>query len=392
MKNLSLLLIGGLLCALAGCSSTPPDRRAVHEGYTDFSKAAPPSPSVAHTRTLKPVVLTNQVPNDLLHPADSLFTLGPGDIVELEIPGIPTSRALSTVGPDGKIYFSLLSGVDVWGLTLEQARQKLDKELTNYIKDREITIALHTVSSRQVWVLGRLNRPGVYPLPGPTTLLEVLTLAGGTARSTAQNSTADLADLRHSFVIRNGQMLPVDFDRLLREGDLSQNITLQPDDFIYVPSTLSQEVYVLGAVLAPRAVPYSDPMTLVSAVSAASGMARFDIPLGQDNGPFTCDAYLSHVAIVRGSVSRPQIDVVDYQAVVKGRAQDVRLEPGDIVYIPNSPYTNLKRYFNIIMNTFVTTVAANEGIRAGGSKVNVGVSVPIGQSSSASSPSTTVPH
>ena len=50
---------------------------------------------------------------------------------------------------------------------------------------------------------------------------------------------------------------------------------------------------------------------------------------------------------------------------VKGRARDVRLEPGDIVYVPNSPYTTLKRYFNIILNTFATTVAANEGIARG---------------------------
>ncbi len=194
--------------------------------------------------------------------------------------------------------------------------------------------------------------------------------------------------MRHSFVVRQGQLLPVDFDRLLRGGDLSQNIPLQPDDFIYVPSTLSQEVYVLGAVATPHAVAYTEPMTLVSAISGASGPVKYDIPLGTDNGPFTRDAYLSHVAIVRGTVAAPQIAVVDYGAIVKGRAPDVILEAGDIVYVPNSPYTNLKRYFNTIMNTFVTTVAANEGIRAGGGKVSVGVSVPVGQGSSASAPAT----
>ena len=70
--------------------------------------------------------------------------------------------------------------------------------------------------------------------------------------------------------------------------------------------------------------------------------------------------------------------MVDYNAIIHGKAQDVRLEPGDIVYVPNSPYTTLKRYFNIILNSFVTTVAANEGIRAGGGTVGVGVSVPVG--------------
>ncbi len=71
--------------------------------------------------------------------------------------------------------------------------------------------------------------------------------------------------------------------------------------------------------------------------------------------------------------------VVDYGAIIKGGARDVLLEPGDIVYVPNSPYSTLKRYLNTIVNTFITTVAANEGIRAGGGSVNVGVSVPVGR-------------
>ena len=74
------------------------------------------------------------------------------------------------------------------------------------------------------------------------------------------------------------------------------------------------------------------------------------------------------------------MSVVDYGAIIKGRARDVLLEPGDIVYVPNSPYSTLKRYLNTIVNTFITTVAANEGIRAGGGTVDVGVSVPVGSS------------
>jgi len=69
--------------------------------------------------------------------------------------------------------------------------------------------------------------------------------------------------------------------------------------------------------------------------------------------------------------------MVDANAVFKGRAPDVRLEPGDIVYVPNSPFTTFKRYFNIIANSFVTTVAANEGLRAAGQNVSVGVSIPV---------------
>jgi protein involved in polysaccharide export with SLBB domain len=283
-----------------------------------------------------------------------------------------------TVGPDGRIYFNLLSGLDVWGLTLSQTKALLERELGKYVSSATVSMTLQTVASKHVWVLGRLNKPGIYPLAGPTTLLETLALAGGTARSLSDVTTEELADLRHSFVVREGNFLPVDFHRLMREGDMTQNIYLRADDFVYVPSSLSQEVYVLGAVKFPRALPFSDRMTLVTAMANASGPLRYDWLEQTDPGPFTKDAYLSHIAIVRGSLATPQIAVVNYADIVKGRAPDVRLEPGDIVYVPNSPYTQLKRYLNVILNAFVVTIAANEGLRAGGGETQVDVSVPVG--------------
>jgi len=56
----------------------------------------------------------------------------------------------------------------------------------------------------------------------------------------------ELADLKHSFVLRQGKLLPVNFNRLLNEGDLAQNIYLEPDDFVYVPAGTARDVYVLA--------------------------------------------------------------------------------------------------------------------------------------------------
>jgi protein involved in polysaccharide export with SLBB domain len=109
------------------------------------------------------------------------------------------------------------------------------------------------------WVASKA--PGVYPLNGPTTLLEALAGAGGTLSFVGQRETPlsviseDLADLEHSFIIRNGHMLPIDFDRLLNRGDLSQNIYVMPDDFIFLTPSAAKEVYVFGAVGQPRPVP-----------------------------------------------------------------------------------------------------------------------------------------
>lgn len=307
--------------------------------------------------------LANTMNADLLKADAEYFRLGPGDQIEVEILGTPDSRTDLTVGPDGKIYFNLLPGLDVWGLTLSETKARLESELANYLTSPQVTVTLRGVGSKYVWLLGRLNKPGIYPVTGPITLLEAIALAGGTAQSASQVTTEELADLRHSFVVRQGKVLPVDFRRLLREGDMSQNILLQPDDFVYVPSALSREVYVLGAVRTPRAVPSSEQATLVSAITACGGTIR--------------DAYLSHVAIVRGSLTNPKIAVVDYKDILEGRAANVRLEPQDIVYVPYSPYRVINRYLESIVATFANTVAANEGVNASGGQ-RVGVSVPVG--------------
>jgi protein involved in polysaccharide export with SLBB domain len=361
------LCIAVLVGLVPGCASNPPPR---FDESMNFS-----NPS----NVLNAVTVTNQLSPELLRPPTNLFTLGPGDSIDIEILGNPTSRVLTTVGLDSKIYYQLLPGVDVGGLTLEQTRELLEKELANYVRSPQVALTLRTNGSKHIWMLGRLARPGIYPITGSMSLLESLALAGGTARSTSSTETGlELADLQRSFIVRDGQFLPVNFYRLLRLGDTTQNIALQPDDFIYVPSSLVNEVYVLGSVRNPRAVGYFEQMTLVSAIAAATGPQRYDLLARDDPGPFAKDANVSHVALLRGSLSEPQVTVVDYNAIVKGRAADVPLEPGDIIYVPNSPYTTLKRYVNLIVNTFVTTLAANEGVRAAGGQVSVSPSVPVG--------------
>ena len=98
-----------------------------------------------------------------------------------------------------------------------------------------------------------------------------------------------------------------------------------------------------------------------------------------DAGGPVPEAYLSHVGIVRGSMSDPKIAVVDYDEIVKGKAPDVILEPRDIIYVPYSPYRFLSRYWDLIMTTFVRAVAINEGARAASDEAGTaGVSIPIG--------------
>ena len=320
----------------SGCTSTGPR----FDAYSTNSVGS-------ITNIYGSVVVTNQLDASLLVAPKEPFRLGPGDRLDIEVVGDEAGPQSTFVGPDGKLYFGLLPGLQVWGLSLPEVRTLLETQLSKYLRQPKVTVTLRAVESKRVWVMGRVNTPGLYPLDGPMTVIEAITKAGGLFTSRFSGTTEELADLHHSFIVRRGEYIPVNFHQLLREGDTSQNIYLQPDDFIYMPSSLSTEVFVIGAVGQPRAVPFKDQVTLVSAIANARGTIA--------------DAHLREVVIVRGSLNQPSAALVDYLAILQGKNPDVRLQPRDIVYVPFTPYRDLKKYLNTAINAFVRGAAANAG-------------------------------
>ena len=300
----------------------------------------------------------------LTAPSDA-YKLGPGDKLDIEILSETGSRAETFVTPDSKLYFNLLPGIDVGGKSTAEVQKELEAGLTKFYKQPQVSVNLVEAVSQRFWVLGRVNSPGIYPLKRPMRVLDAVSLAGGLFTSRFTGTTEELADLQHSFVVRGGQMLPVDFQKLIRDGDLSQNIYLQPNDFIYLPSSLTNEVYVLGAVVEPRPVGFMNEMNLMGAIGRGLGLRP--------------DADLTRVSIIRGSLTDPKIATVNANDIVNGKATNIRLEPGDIVYVPGAGQISGSAIANEAVNTFVRVVAANEGGRAGADNSNnVGVNVNIG--------------
>ncbi len=314
---------------------------------------------------------SNQIRPEWLVSPTNFFRLGPGDTIEIEALGEPGPPSAALVGPDGKIYYGLLGGIFVWGLTLTDAKELLEKDLAKYVRVKpEVALTLKSVASKRVWVLGGVQKPGVYSLATPVTLLEAISAAGGigaaTAATTPPISSAETTDLENSFVIREGKLMPIDFSKLLRHGDLSQNIYLQADDFVYLRPLLSKgDIYVLGAVAVPNIIEYREHISLVAAIASSGGPVPY--------------AYASHVAIVRGSLIHPTIATFDYDKIVKGKGLDATLEPGDIVYVPYSPFRFVEQLADQILTQFVSTVAINAGQRAvlGPNAPVVGVTVPF---------------
>lgn len=319
---------------------------------------------------------SESIKSEWLKPPAQEYVLGPGDRLEVELIGEDGTQAEAVVTPDGKIYYSLLSGLTVNGKTINQVREDLTNALKEHYRRPEVMVSLKEVSSQRIWVLGRLYAPGIYPLKRPMRVLDAISLAGGLYASDFTGTTQELADLKHSFLKRGGKHMPVDFEKLIRDGDLSQNIYLQPNDYIYLPSSLSNEVYIFGAVMQPRSVGFMNEMNIVSAIGHAAGAKP--------------SADLKHVTIIRGSLVEPKYAVVNLTEVMQGKASNIRLQPGDIVYVPEPGQISFNNYAKMATESFVRVIGVNEGSNAVGLGTSVGVGLnadgSVSQTVPASSP------
>lgn len=346
------------LLLLPACSS-------LHRGPGFDPRGA--SPAAAAALNFAPAAPKASINPQWLQKPDKPYTLGPGDKIELEVLNESGTRTETFVTPDSMIYFDLLPGISVAGKTTAQVQGELEAGLAKYYKQPQVAVTLREAVSQRVWVLGRLNAPGIYSIKQPMRVLDAVSQAGGLFTSRFTGTTEELADLKHSFMIRDGQTLPVDFEKLIREGDMAQNIYLQANDYLYLPSALTNEVYVLGAVMEPRPIGFMNEMNLMSAIGRGLGLRP--------------DADLTRVSIIRGSLTEPKIATVNARDIMNGKATNVRLEPGDIVYVPGPGSISPAGLAREATNTFVRLVAANEGSNAGAPGTGgVGVNVNIGGS------------
>ncbi|WOO42028.1 polysaccharide biosynthesis/export family protein [Rubellicoccus peritrichatus] len=308
--------------------------------------------------------LEGEIVPEMLHPPTYAYRLGPEDLLDIEISEIPDTLARTFVMPDGMVYYDLAGGVKAEGLTTSELSDRLAEALRRDYADPVVNVTLIEVKSRRFWILGRVYKPGLYPLRQPTTILEAVSSAGGLFSARFSGSTEELADLGNSVIIRDNIILPVDFKALIRDGDTSQNIYLEPNDFIYLPSAQSSTVLLLGAVVQPTAVNFRDSVSLVEAIAYGQGPRK--------------DAFLSKVVIVRGSKKEPEVAVVNLLEIMKGEATDIALQPGDIVWVPQNPWQKLGQYVELILRDATYAVAINEGANFVGEGGGAVVTIPAG--------------
>ena len=268
-----LALCVAALCAAQGQTASPTARpesflaKLAKIMHFDPRKTQAQAQALAAAEPLFTRVHTGDgIPQSWLVPPTDPYRVGAGDRLELELMEFPETLQNCMILPDGTLLFHTCPAIKVDGMTVPEVKAAIEKALSVDYRAPQVSIIVREASSRRVWIMGRCKEPGVYTLDGPTTILEAIGRAGGFEVARSLGDTEDLVDLQHSFLIRNGRLVPIDFDRLIRLGDTSENIYLQNNDYVYLPSGSGARAYVLGAVMRPRVVDFREHMTLSEAI------------------------------------------------------------------------------------------------------------------------------
>jgi polysaccharide export outer membrane protein len=294
------------------------------------------------------------------------YRVGPGDELEIEVAELAETRARTRVMPDGVIHYNVAPGIPVQGMTIAEISAALSKALADDYVNPVVSVNVAKADSQRFWILGQVRQPGAYPIARPTTLIAALSAGGGLLSNATIGEVAnpEAADLERAILIRDGALVPVNFERLVREGDMSQNVYVKGGDYIFVPSIAPRSVYVLGHVVRPGPVFFEKGTSLVTAVASAGGPQP--------------DAIVTKALIMRGGTLQPEVATVNLRAVMRGQEPDLRLEGGDIVWVPRSPWTKLERYLEAVLITAAQAVAVQEGLGALGSTGAAGVTIIAG--------------
>jgi polysaccharide biosynthesis/export protein len=263
----------------------------------------------------------------------STYVIHPGDVLAVSVYGESTLTQNVTVLPDGSADMPLVGKVHFGGLTTTGSEHMLAQKLSAYIRKPMVTVEVTTQGQINVLMLGDVKTPGKYQLRAGGKLSDALAAAGGldptligplpVARVQNGNDPVEVASL----------------EKLMRQGDTSQDYALSDNSVVYVQSRAPIAIEVVGAVDHPGDVQVHDGDRLSVAIAKAGNSAN-------------AQADLNHIFITRTTPAGATSQEYNlYDALQHGQlAADPRLQNGDVVYVPvaKKGSTNPGNVFNIL--------------------------------------------
>jgi polysaccharide export outer membrane protein len=250
----------------------------------------------------------------------SEYSLGPRDLLEIKVFEIPELNLERRVTDAGTIDLPLLGDFSVSGLTASQARDKLDKMLTDkYVNRANVSVVVKEYANKPLSVLGAVQRPGSLNISGRWTLLQAISAAGGLTERAGKT----IYVMRRS---ENGlsDTLQVNVDDLFHGASSEWNVPLQPGDIVNIEARRAVRVFCLGAVKSPGALEFDgeDRLTLLSAIAKAGGLT---------------DKASSKIRIKRRGADGKDAEImINFSRVVSGKDTDPKLQADDVVIVKES--------------------------------------------------------
>ncbi len=204
-----------------------PRRDLIVSCIVAFSALVGGPPAIAQApAAARPAPSSSTVPDiDLL-----TYRIGPEDVLEISVWREDALKKEALVRPDGGISYPLIGDVQAAGRTVHEIRGEIAKRLEKFIPDPVVSVAILKVGSQRIYVLGKVAKPGDFPIGRYVDVLQALSMAGGLTQF------ADGNEIR--IMRREGDrqvMLPFEYSRVVRGDKLDQNIKLRAGDVVVVP-------------------------------------------------------------------------------------------------------------------------------------------------------------
>ena len=234
------------------------------------------------------------------------YVLGAGDLLKITVYENDDLTTNARVSGDGMVSVPLVGDMKVGGMTVSDAEKRIAKALgKGYVVDPHVAVFVVEYKSKKVTILGEVMKPGLYELDGNSTLLEIISKAGGLTDKAG--STVSIKRKGR----KKDTSLAINLKRLFEKGDMSANINVKDGDDIFV--TQSGLVYVTGQVNKPGAYKYEEGMTVMKAIALAEGL--------------TDKASSGRASLIRKMDGRERKTKVDMSATVM---------PDDVISVPES--------------------------------------------------------
>ncbi|HWO40414.1 MAG TPA: polysaccharide biosynthesis/export family protein [Candidatus Eisenbacteria bacterium] len=325
----------------AGCGAVP-DRPKT----ANLPSADPPASSAAVNEINQSLSMLASQTNS--SPAD--YRIGPDDLIQITIYNIPEQEARITprtvllrVSQQGSVVAPLVGELPIGGMTTREAERELAKRYAKYIRDPQIGV-LVTEYRQRVSVMGAVQKPGVFELTGPKSVIDMLALAGGVTEKAGNQVhlyRQDSQGRRQSAVIDLLVLASGGSAGSLATGAdaAAVNMPVQGGDVINVPH--AGTFFVDGAVRKPGSYPLGRHYTLTQALAMAGGadpeLADYDeITIYRRRGPANTETI-----------------TVDLTAVNRG-AKDPTIEPDDVILVPMS---GVKYFVKRFVGTIISGVS-----------------------------------